>query len=161
MRLSKKGVYALRVLRLLAEDFGRNPISATTLAEQEGISVKYLEQVLAILRKRGILVSERGKTGGYSLRVPPDKITLGDIIRATDGPLAPIPCASRTAPHEDPDCPYPFDTCWLRHLMRRVRDNISAILDQETLAQMTLDAKGAVRKQEFTARRNSKGKHKE
>jgi len=117
-------------------------LSAAFLAEKEGLSLKYLEQVLSTLRKRGIVVSHRGKEGGYSLRLAPHEITLGDVIRAIDGPLAPMPCASRTLPHKDPDCPYPYETCWLRLLMLRVRDNISSVLDQETLEDMVHDAKG-------------------
>jgi len=140
MKLSKKGVYALRVLRHLADNYGQDPLSVSHLARIEQVPQKYLEQILSTLRKQGLLVSVHGKDGGYSLRLPPDKVTLGDIVRAVDGPLAPIPCASRTAPHTDPECPYPFDTCWLRMLMLRVRDNISAILDQETLAEMVLAA---------------------
>lgn len=148
MKLSKKGIYALRVLPHLADAYGKEPLSAAELARREGISVKYLEQVLTTLRKAGFLVSERGKEGGYSFRLPPQEVTLGDVIRAIDGPLAPIPCASRTAPHHDPRCPYPFETCWLRRLMLRVRDNIAAVLDQETVAQMAADARQASRKAE-------------
>lgn len=146
MKLSKKGVYALRVLPHLAEAYGQEALSAAVLARREGISVKYLEQVLATLRKAGFLVSERGKDGGYAFRRPPEEVTLGDVIRAIDGPLAPIPCASRTAPHHDPQCPYPFESCWLRRLMLRVRDNIAAVLDQESVAQMAVEAGRALRK---------------
>ncbi len=146
MKLSKKGIYALRVLPHLAEAYDKEPLSAAELARREGISVKYLEQVLATLRKAGFLVSARGKEGGYSFRLAPQEVTLGDIIRAIEGPLAPIPCASRTAPHHDPQCPYPFETCWLRRLMLRVRDNIAAVLDQESVAQMAADAQQVERK---------------
>ncbi|MDW7761240.1 MAG: Rrf2 family transcriptional regulator [Acidobacteriota bacterium] len=137
MKLSTKSIYALRVLPHLVKAYNKQPLSAYELSEKEDISLKYLEQVLNTLRKNGVIVSMRGKNGGYALRKPPDQISLGDIIRAIDGPLAPIPCASRTAPYMQDDCPYPYDSCWLRHLMLRVRDNISDILDGETLAQMT------------------------
>jgi Rrf2 family protein len=147
MKLSRKGVYALRVLPHLAAAYGREPLSVAELARAEDVPPKYLEQILSTLRKQGLLVSERGKEGGYALRKPPEEITLGDVIRALDGPLAPIPCASRKAPHHDPDCPHPFETCWLRQLMLRVRDNIAEVLDGETLAEMTLAAQGAPRKQ--------------
>lgn len=140
MKLSRKSIYALRVLPHLARAYGETHLSAADLALAEDVPVKYLEQILTTLRKQGLLVSAQGKHGGYALRRPPEKISLGDIIRALDGPLAPIPCASRTAPHDDPDCPYPFESCWLRLLMTRVRDNISAVLDQETLAQMSTRA---------------------
>ena len=140
MKLSKKGLYALRVLRHLAEFYGQNPISVSHLAEMEGVPGKYLEQILSTLRKQGLLISTHGKDGGYTLRKKPEDITLGEIVRAVDGPLAPIPCASRSAPHACNDCPYTFETCWLRQVMLRVRDNISAVLDQESLAQMMNDA---------------------
>lgn len=140
MRLSKKGVYALRVLPHLARAYGGKPLSVAMLSRTEDVPSKYLEQILAALKKSGLLVSERGKEGGYSLRRPPAEITLGDVIRAVDGPLAPIPCASRTAPHLDPECPFPAETCWLRQLMLRVRDNISAVLDRENLAEIAGEA---------------------
>lgn len=140
MKLSTKSIYALRVLPYLVEAYNSRPLSANELAEKEGISLKYLEQVLSTLRKSGLLISIHGKKGGYSLRKPPEEISLGDIIRSIDGPLAPIPCASRTAPYRQDECPYPYDSCWLRHLMLRVRDNISDVLDSENLAQMTSDA---------------------
>jgi len=143
MRLSRKSIYALRVLPHLARAYGTQPIPMATLAEREGVPPKYLEQILVTLRKQGLLVSERGKQGGYVLRRAPEEISLGDIIRAVDGPLAPIPCASRSAPHQEPECPYPFDSCWLRLLMLRVRDNISAVLDQESLAAMATTVRAA------------------
>ena len=146
MKLSKKGIYSLRVLRHLGEVYGEKPLSVALLARREDLPRKFLEQVLSTLKKQGLLVSRHGKQGGYMLRRPPDQITLGDIIRAVDGPLAPIPCASRTAPHDDPDCPFVFDTCWLRILMLRVRDNISSVLDRETLAEMMVDASKSERK---------------
>ncbi len=142
MHLSKKSVYALRALRLLTEAYGSRPLSVRHLAEQEDIPPKYLEQVLLNLKNKGVLVSARGKEGGYALRQPPDQTTLGDLIRAIDGPLAPIACASRTAPHQCPDCPYPHDSCWVRRVMLEVRDNISSVLDNITLAGIARDAQG-------------------
>jgi Rrf2 family protein len=141
LKLSKKGVYALRALRRLGDNHGRGLLSVADIARTEGLPKKYLEQVLGTLRKQGLLVSRQGKEGGYELRVPPEQITLGQILRAIDGPLAPIPCASRTAPHECSDCPDPFDRCWLRSVMLEVRDSISAVLDSRTLAQTIAEAK--------------------
>ena len=141
MKLSNKSIYALEVLKHIASNYGGSPISAASLAESSDFSLKYLEQVLNALSKCGILTSERGKHGGYSLRVPPENIKLGDIVRAIDGPLAPIACASRTAPsfnrckHCDPQ------TCWIRRVMLRVRDNIADIMDKETLASMLVEDK--------------------
>ena len=141
MHLSKKSVYALRALRLLTEAYGSRPLSVRRLAEQEDIPPKYLEQVLLSLKNKGVLVSARGKEGGYSLRLPPDRTSLGDIIRAIDGPLAPIACASRTAPHQCPDCPYPYESCWVRHLMLEVRDSIADVLDNLFLSGIARNAK--------------------
>ncbi len=148
MKLSKRGIYALRVLRHLAAHYGEGSLSSARLAKIERVPKKYLEQILTLLCKRGLLISERGKEGGYRLRKPPDEVTLGDVIRMVDGPLAPIPCASRSMPTEDPDCPYTRESCWMRLLMLRVRDNISAILDNETLAKMAEDAGDSVFKDE-------------
>jgi Rrf2 family protein len=149
MKLSNKSIYALRVLWHLAEADEKKPLSAAYLAKQEDISAKYLEQVLSTLQKSGFLISKRGKEGGYFLREPPEKISLGDIIRAINGPLAPMPCASRKLPHKDTACPYPYETCWLRHLMLRVRDNICEVLDNETLANMAAEAR-KVRKKNWS-----------
>lgn len=136
MKLSKKSLYALRALRLLTENYASGRMSASKIAKQENISEKVMEQVLTALSKHGVLISERGKDGGYRLRRKPHEINLGDVIRAIDGPLAPIPCASRTAPHHDDDCPLPYDSCWIRLLMLRVRDNISDIVDKISLEEM-------------------------
>jgi len=136
MRLSNKSLYALEALRHLARNYGGKPLSAARLAADCDFSSKYLEQVLAALKNKGIVVSERGKHGGYALRLPPEKITLGDIVRAIDGPLAPIGCASRTAPSYNRCKHCRPDTCWIRKVMLRVRDNMSAIMDRETLAEM-------------------------
>lgn len=140
MKVSNKGIYALRALRLLALNHGGTPLSVNSLATKGDIPLKYLEQVMQLLKTRGIVVSERGKHGGYALRLPPEQVTLGDIIRAVDGPLAPIQCASRTAPRFGSKCPQPPSACWIRNVMLRVRDNISAVMDQETLAKIVAEA---------------------
>jgi Rrf2 family protein len=153
MKLSRRSIYALRVLRHLADAYPRRELlSAAYLADREGLSAKFVEQILTQMRKAGFLVSTRGKEGGYILRVPPEQITIGGVIRLIDGALAPIPCASRTQPHRDDDCPFPYETCWLRLLMLRVRDSISAVLDQETLAQIAADARSMEREMQKEVR---------
>jgi len=89
--------------------------------------------VLLALKKAGILQSSRGKTGGYTLHVDPAKVTLGDITRAVDGPLTPLPCVSATAPVKCPGCSS-FDNCWLRAVMQEVGEGMAAVLDQITVA---------------------------
>ena len=133
MKVSKKGIYALRALKQIMDNRGKGPLSAARMAERGGLQLKYLEQVLAELRKSGFLTSIRGKSGGYQLRMKPEEITLGSVIRAIDGPLAPIDCASQGVPQLCHGCPEPYESCWIRLLMLRVRDKIAEVMDSETV----------------------------
>jgi Rrf2 family protein len=132
MKLSKKGEYALRALIDLAMNADRGVAQAHDIARKENIPVKFLEQILLTLKNAGILQSRRGVGGGYSLTRPADQITLGEVIRLIEGPIAPIGCASRTAPER---CSCPDEAiCGLRSVMLDVRNAISDIVDQITLA---------------------------
>lgn len=135
MRLSKKSAYALKALACLGSPDTPPLISIQELAQRENIPKKFLEQVLLTLNKAGIVQSLRGKAGGYALRSAPAALTLGDIIRAVDGPLAPLPCASPNAPVKCPGCPS-FEHCWLRTVMIEVGETVNAALDQLTLAEI-------------------------
>jgi len=134
MKLSKRGEYALRSMINLgiAAKVGRRIVRVTELAKAEDIPLKFLEQVMQQLREAGYLESERGKHGGYRLAKPAAKITIGQIVRLVDGPLAPIGCVSLTA-YEPCNCPDEAH-CGLRMLMLDVRNAIAAILDRYTLA---------------------------
>jgi Rrf2 family cysteine metabolism transcriptional repressor len=129
MRISKKSEYALRALIAIA----RNPRSHQVhdLAKRENIPLKFLEQLLLALRQAGILASKRGVGGGYTLRRETNQITVGEVIRIMDGPLAPVPCAA-ASPLEKCTCPNPR-TCALRLLMTEVREQLSATLDHRTI----------------------------
>lgn len=134
MKLSKKGEYALRALidLGLAQELGRPMLRISELAEKENLPVKFLEQILVLLKGAGYLDSKRGSRGGYLLRKPLDEIVIGDVIRLLDGPLAPVRCVSKTAYQP---CSCPDEThCGLRILMEDVRAAISNILDRHTLA---------------------------
>ena len=104
--LSQKAKYALRAVLMLAERFGAQtpPVAVSEIAEREQIPQKFLEAILVELRDSGILESRRGRYGGYSLQRPPAAISFGEVIRAIDGPLALIPCASRTQFKACGDC---------------------------------------------------------
>jgi Rrf2 family protein len=134
MRLSKRGEYALRALIDLgiAKELGRPLLQISELAEQENLPIKFLEQILVELKEAGYLESKRGKLGGYYLKKPMQNISLGNVLRLIDGPLAPIRCASQTA-YERCSCP-DEEHCGLRMLMLDVRNAISNILDRYTLA---------------------------
>jgi Rrf2 family protein len=134
MKLSKKGEYALRSLIILgiASEMNRKLVQVSEMAESEQMPVKFLEQILHILKDAGYVESQRGKFGGYRLAKPPRKIVVGEVVRLIDGPLAPIGCVSATA-YEPCSCPDEAH-CGLRMLMLDVRNAISGILDRYTLA---------------------------
>ncbi len=136
MRLSKRGEYGLRAMIELAsceEEDGVMQIRE--LAERQQIPAKFLEQILLTLKNAGLLNSKMGVGGGYYLARPPQEITLGQIVRVLDGPLAPIRCVSQMA-YEPCGCP-DEETCGLRLVMLDVRNAIADILDHTTLADVS------------------------
>ena len=134
MKLSKRGEYALRSLINLgiAAKVGRSLVRVAELAKAEDLPVKFLEQIMQQLREAGYVQSVRGKHGGYRLGKPAAQITIGNVVRLIDGPLAPIGCVSQTA-YVPCNCPDEAH-CGLRMLMLDVRNAIAAILDRYTLA---------------------------
>ena len=134
MKLSKKGEYALRSLINLgiAAEVGRSLVQVAELADHEQLPVKFLEQIMQALKEARLVESERGKFGGYRLAKPAKKITIGEVVRLIDGPLAPIGCVSQSA-YEKCTCPDEAH-CGLRMLMLDVRNAIAGILDRYTLA---------------------------
>lgn len=134
MKLSKKGEYALRSLINLgiAGEVKRSLVQVSELADSEQLPIKFLEQIMQTLKEAGLVVSVRGKFGGYRLAKPAGKITIGEVVRLIDGPLAPIGCVSQTA-YEKCTCPDEVH-CGLRMLMLDVRNAIAGILDRYTLA---------------------------
>ncbi len=134
MKLSKRGEYALRALIDfgVAQALGRPLLQVSELASKEGLPIKFLEQILMQLKAAGYLESKRGKHGGYLLARPPENISMGQVARLIDGPLAPIACVSQTA-YVKCSCP-DEEHCGLRILMLDVRNAISNILDRYTLA---------------------------
>ena len=142
MRLSKKGEYAVRALVEIGFEADARPkslIQISTVAQRTRIPEKFLEQILLALRNGGVLKSKRGVEGGYSLAKAPETITLGEVIRLLDGPLAPIPCVSKTA-YEACSCP-DQESCGLHIAMQQVRDAIAGILDNYTLSRLIGEVK--------------------
>jgi len=134
VKLSKRGEYALRALIDfgVAQAIGRPLLQVSELAAKEGLPTKFLEQILMQLKAAGYLESRRGKHGGYLLARPPENISIGQVARLIDGPLAPIACVSQTA-YARCTCP-DEEHCGLRILMLDVRNAISNVLDRYTLA---------------------------
>lgn len=141
MRLSKRGEYGLRAMIDLANwDHGSAIVQIKDIARREQIPAKFLEQILLTLKNAGLLHSKMGVGGGYYLAKAPDQITLGQIVRTLDGTLAPVRCVSHMA-YEPCGCP-DEDTCGLRLVMSDVRDAITDVLDNTTLADVTRRAYG-------------------
>jgi len=132
-QLSKRTQYSLRALYALARHHGQGPLLIDHLSRDEAIPKKFLEQILLALKGTGLVSSKKGKGGGYYLAKSPDQVTLGSVIRAMEGPLAPLPCASETQFRKCEEC-IDIETCGTRIVMREVRDAIAEILDHMTLA---------------------------
>jgi Rrf2 family protein len=145
MKLSRRGEYALKALRYLSSREAGEGSTTPVIAKRERIPEPFLNQIMLTLKNAGLLRSRRGAHGGYVLNREPEKIMVGEVARLMDGPLAPIPCASITAYEPCPTCPEP-DTCSLRILMRRVRDEISEILDRTSLADLARETEIAADK---------------
>ena len=135
--LTSKAKYALRAMIDLAAQAGagpRRPIFIADVASRQDIPRRFLENILLELRKHGLVVSHRGKAGGYALARTPDLITFADVIRAIDGPLALTPCTSRTAYQRCEDCKDEAE-CAIRRTLIKVRDASAALLEGTTLAE--------------------------
>jgi Rrf2 family protein len=135
VKFSKKSEYALRALIQLSSSHRRSLVRREEIGKRQRIPVQFLGQILLPLKRAGLVASRRGTRGGYSLMKPPDEITLGQVIRILDGPLAPIACVSKTAYQKCLDCPYAAKRyCPMQHVMGTVRDAIADILDNYTLS---------------------------
>ena len=136
MKMTKRGEYALRALIDLgiAQEAGRPLIQISELARRERIPIKFLEAILVELKEAGFLDSKRGQQGGYCLKMPMERIKIGDLVRRIEGPLAPIACVSQNF-YQRCSCP-DEEHCGLRMLMLDVRNAIAEILDRYTLAQV-------------------------
>lgn len=145
-QLSKRTQYSLRALYALARGYGRGHILIGTLAEDEAIPKKFLEQILLSLKTLGLVSSKKGKGGGYMLMHPPEQITIATVIRMIEGPLAPLPCASETQFRKCDEC-IDIETCGTRIVMKEVRDSIAVILERTTLASVCRKVDLAAQKQ--------------
>ena len=139
--LSSKARYALRALVELARSDGAQ-VTAGELAERADAPRKFLEAILLELSRRSIVVSRRGKLGGYSLARAPAEISFAEVIRVIDGPLALAPCVSKTAFRKCHDC-VSLETCVLRPALLRARDATALELEGYSLADAALAGEAA------------------
>lgn len=131
--LSKKTKYGIKALAYLARQTDGKPVQTQNIAESENISLKFLESILLSLRKAGFLGSKKGKGGGYYLLREPKDISMIDVIRILEGPIAMLPCVSLNYYEKCSDCP-DEGACSVNKIMIQVRDCTLRVLGENTLA---------------------------
>ena len=131
MRISTKGRYALRLMLDLGTNCSGDPIRLKDVARRQGISEKYLEQIISVLNKAGFVRSIRGPQGGYVLTRRPEEYTVGMILRLTEGSLAPVECVENTAMPCDRE-----EDCVTKLIWKKLNDAISGVVDNITLADL-------------------------
>lgn len=136
MKLSTKGRYGLKAILDLAVHSSDGQVALKSIAERQGLSENYLEQLFASLKKAKLVKSVRGSQGGYLLGRSPEKISVGDILRALEGSMAPTECVSE-------DCTSPgccnTDICVTRSVWEKIRDGINNVIDNITLKELVND----------------------
>jgi Rrf2 family protein len=130
-----KAKYGLRAMASLAREYGNGPLLIADIAEKERIPRKFLELILLDLKKKGFLHSKKGKGGGYYLNRLPSTISVDQLIRALDGPLALLPCVSQMAYERCEECP-DEQACGIRNVFKEVRQATISVLERTTLADL-------------------------
>ena len=128
MKISTKGRYALRLMIDLASNSNGNPISLKDVAKRQGISDKYLEQIISVLNKAGYVRSVRGAQGGYLLKMEPSEYTVGMILRLTEGSLSPVACVE-----DDTIACDKIDSCVTVMVWKKINDAVNNVVDNITL----------------------------
>ena len=131
MKISTKGRYALRFMLELALNDTEKPVRIRDVAERQGISDKYLEQIISILNKGGYVRSVRGPQGGYLLSRRPEEYTVGMILRLTEGSMAPVDCVENGRGR----CPK-ADECVTTIVWKKINDAVNGVIDNITLADL-------------------------
>ncbi len=137
MKISTKGRYGLKAMIDIAVFANDKCICLKNIAERQGISENYLEQIIAVLKKTGYVKSIRGTQGGYALNVDPAKITVGDILRTMEGTLAPVDCVLEKDATVCGNC----GSCVTRSVWERVFNSINDVVDSITLSELADDYK--------------------
>lgn len=137
MKLSTKGRYGLRALVDLARYSEEEPVSISSISARQDISERYLEQLMALLKRAGIVKSIRGASGGYVLALPSDQISVGDVLRALEGKLEPAECA---AFHPDEGC-QASDSCVTKFVWKKINDSINQTVDSIKLDELVKESR--------------------
>ena len=131
LKISTKGRYALRLMIYIAANSNGKPVSIKDVAKNEDISDKYLEQIISILNSGGLVRSVRGPQGGYLLRKAPEDITVGAVLRLTEGTLAPVACVEEDAPECEREAIYSTYNLW-----KQLYSAICSVVDTTTIADL-------------------------
>lgn len=131
--ISQKAKYAFQALIALAQARDGETLVIANMAEEHNLPRKFLEQILLDLKHHGILVSRRGKKGGYALLKSPEEITFAEVLRVIDGPIAPLPCLSRMAYRRCAGCP-DETACGIRRVFAEAYEATLSVLGRRTLA---------------------------
>jgi len=141
VKLSTRGRYGIKAVVDLAVEYGNGPVSASTLAGLQGISLPYLEQLIAALRKAKLVESARGVQGGYTLSRKPEQITVGEVLRALEGSTTLVDCVGQDSEGcENAAC------CSARPLWLKIQNRIDTVLDETTVKDMADDYKMQMRR---------------
>lgn len=135
MKLTAKGEYGVRAMVRLALNYRAGPMPLPEIARQEDISPQFLEQIFMVLRRAGLIESVRGAHGGYGLAKPPQQIPIGDIVRALEGPIAPVDCLADQGEDGQHACNRQ-DACLTRGIWEKLRDRMQEVLDDISLEDM-------------------------
>lgn len=137
MKLSTKGRYGLRAMIDLARYCEMEPVSINSIAARQDISERYLEQLVALLKKAGLVKSIRGASGGYILAKGADEISVGDILRALEGDLEPVKCA---AFYSDEGCTA-ADGCVTKYVWQKINDSINQTVNEIKLNELVVKSR--------------------
>lgn len=137
MKISTKGRYGLRALIDLAQYSEEEPVSISSISARQGISERYLEQLMTLLKKAGLIKSIRGAGGGYILAKDVSEISVGDVLRALEGNLEPVECS---AFHEKEICEA-ADSCVTKYVWKKINESINRTVDEMDLKQLVEESK--------------------
>lgn len=138
MKVSTKSRYGLAAMVDLAEQYGKGPVALRSVAARQQVSEHYLEQLMSSLRKAGVVHSIRGAQGGYVLARDPASISVGDIVRAMEGPIAPVDCLLADRGENNPYCEKTCE-CIRRDIWQKMGDSIKVTLDSISLVSLCRD----------------------
>lgn len=154
MKLTTKGRYGLKAMLDLASHASEGQIALKSIAERQNLSENYLEQLFAALKKAKLIKSVRGSQGGYSLAQGADSITVGSVLRALEGSLAPVDCVHE----ETPSACENFDSCATKLIWEKIRDSINNVVDSLTLQDLIEEYNGKRKRDANASSVNRQGK---